>query len=276
MSDVNILLNGKPESCISAMDRGLHYGDGLFETISVVAGEIPFWQYHVKRLARSCQRMMLPMPDEVQLLNEIKQLITDNRDVIVKLILTRGEAERGYHLPANPQPSRLVYAFEKVNSPTDYWESGINARICHTRLATQPALAGIKHLNRLEQILARSEWHNSDIQEGIMCDICGNVIEATSHNIFMVKSGEILTPSLSECGVEGIMRDFVLDLARQEKIPFKITTIPLDQLDAMDEVFLTNSIHGIWPITKIGEKMYPLGELTGYIRDKVASLLPCK
>jgi len=276
MSANKILINGKTATHISAMDRGLHYGDGLFETISVIRGEIPLWNYHINRLKRSCARLLLPIPDESQLLNEINQLCAGHDYIVIKVIITRGTSERGYQRPAHTETSRIVCAFQRPELPRSYWDAGVKVSICNTHLARQPLLAGIKHLNRLEQILASNEYSAKDYQEGLVGDYNNNVIEATSHNIFMVMSGEILTPNLSDCGVEGIMREYVLNLAQKENIPIKITSISFTDLKAMDEVFLTNSVHGIWPVKRINTQDYPVGALTRSFRDQVARILPYK
>lgn len=274
MSIERILINGQPATDISVMDRGLQYGDGLFETMRVIEGDIPLWSYHIQRLRRGCERLLLSEPQESQLKQEISQLLANDGDAIIKVILTRGQGQRGYRPPAQAAITRVVMRFDRQQLPASYWQSGIALCVCHTRLSTQPLLAGIKHLNRLEQILATNEIDENRYQEGLMCDYSDNIIEAVSHNVFAAMAGELLTPALTGCGVEGVMREVVLQLAQQENIPVKITTISKNELKLMDEVFLTNSVHGIWPVTTIDDHQYAVGEWTGMLRDKIAKLLP--
>lgn len=271
-----ILVNGLPADDIPIMDRGLQYGDGLFETMSVIKGEIPLWTYHLQRLQRGCARLLLPEPNETLIKQEINQLIKGGDDAIIKLVITRGQGQRGYRPATDAGVTRILLSFDRPRLPVSYWESGIAMCVCHTRLATQPLLAGIKHLNRLEQILATNEFDENRYQEGLMCDYSDNIIEATSHNVFAVMAGELLTPELTGCGIEGVMRDYVLELAQQQNIPVKVANIAKSELKLLDEVFLTNSAHGIWPVSSIEDNNYPLGEWTANFRDKIAKILPYK
>jgi 4-amino-4-deoxychorismate lyase len=126
--------------------------------------------------------------------------------------------------------------------------------LCETRLSHQPRLAGIKHLNRLENVLAAAEWQNPDVAEGLLCDSEGNVIEGTRSNLFLVRHGELLTPDLSRCGVAGVQRQRVLDWAATRNLPASVGRVTLqDVLDA-DEVFLTNSVIGLWPVREFQQR----------------------
>ncbi len=241
-----ILINGEPQQTIAATDRGLQYGDGVFETIAVQEGRPRFWQAHLERLLDSCSRLDIPLPESHVLAQEIARLCSDGMNAIVKLIVTRGTGGRGYLPPASPEPSRVLirYPWQVRTIP----QEGIALRLCNTPLACNPALAGIKHLNRLEQVLARNEWRDETVQEGIMCSTGGEVIEGTMSNLFAVRQGRVVTPDLSGCGVAGVMRRQVLALAEQLGIPCDITRIMPSELYGMDELFVTNSIIGIWPV----------------------------
>jgi len=217
---------------------------------------------------------MIPMPAEEVIREEITLLNTDAEQFVVKLILSRGTSARGYRVPEATMPNRILYAYKHARLPVEYWEQGVRLHRCSIQLALQPALAGIKHLNRLEQVLATSEWDRVDAQEGLLCDMNGNVIEATARNVFMVKNGELLTPQLSSCGVEGIMREYVLELAAENALPVRITDIPAKELASMNEIFLTNSVHGVWPVSAIDGMTFTVGEITRKLRDKVTAVLP--
>lgn len=276
MFKTRILVNGERADAISVLDRGFQYGDGLFETIAFIAGKAPMWDLHIQRLVKSCQQLAIFLPDEQLLKSEIATLIgQDGANKIVKLIITRGTGERGYALPLQKHASRIVIMSDWPDLPKACWLNGVRIRMCHTRLANQPLLAGLKHLNRLEQVLARAEWQDPTILEGLVLDQAENLVEATSHNVFLVKNNTIYTPDLTRCGVAGIMREFILSLAANMGLRVNIGDIHRNELDSADEVFLCNSIHGIWPVCEVvtGHK-YPVGAITCRLRDKVAEVLP--
>jgi len=153
-----VLVNGVPAATVSAFDRGLSYGDGLFETIRFVQGKAPLWSRHMQRLQDSCARLHLPAPDTRQLFDEAVAVTAGFEHAVVRITLTRGLGERGYAPPSSPTSTRIVAGFEAPAMSGPAYVSGVRVRWCETRLAQQPLLAGLKHLNRLEQVLARAEW----------------------------------------------------------------------------------------------------------------------
>ena len=257
-----ILINGKKADQISARDRGLHYGDGLFETIAVIEGEAVFWERHLQRLEKGCQRLSLPFPDPALLQREAQSLIKNETRAVLKLIISRGEGGRGYAYPEPTRSMRLLMRYPWPDYPIQNWRQGVQVRFCDTRLARQPQLAGLKHLNRLEQVLARNEWRDANIAEGLMCDENGNVIEGTLSNLFMLHNGVLHTPDLSQCGVAGIMRERILELAHRQGIRIEIDNITKAQLLAADEVFLSNSLIGLWPVNSLQGRDFKIGNLT--------------
>ncbi len=180
---MRILVNGRDGAKVDALDRGLQYGDGLFETLAVLGGRARFWEWHLERLALGARRLGLPLPDPSQLAAEIALACTEPRGV-VKVIVTRGVGPRGYRPPANPEPTRIVSASAWPSPPATASPEGLRLRWCRTRCGRNPALAGIKHLNRLEQVLARSEWDDGLVDEGLMKDEHDCVISATQANLF--------------------------------------------------------------------------------------------
>jgi len=203
-----MLINGVATTSLDARDRGLHYGDGVFTTARVARGEVLLWERHVARLQDNCARLAIPAPDAALLRTEAQQLCAGVAQGIIKVTVTRGVGGRGYAAPQEAQPTRLVALHPWPDYPQTNWDDGVALRVNALRLARQPALAGVKHLNRLEQVLARAEWNDPAIAEGLMCNEHGDVIEATAANIFVVRNGELHTPDLSECGVAGVMRAF--------------------------------------------------------------------
>jgi 4-amino-4-deoxychorismate lyase len=249
-------INGLIGETISAADRGLHYGDGLFETIAVRGAKPQLWLEHMDRLARSCQRLGIAPPCPEQLRSEAGAEIASAKRGVLKLLLTRGCGGRGYRPPAAATPSRLIAFHPWPDYAADHWSQGVCVRYCRTRLGQNPLLAGIKHLNRLEQVLARAEWSDPTIAEGLMLDSEGCVIEGTMSNLFVLRHGHWLTPALNHCGIAGVMRRFVLDTAAAWGLPMREAVLrPSDLLDA-EAAFLTNSLIGIWPVREIEGRRY--------------------
>lgn len=253
MSIPFISVNGVQDALVSPLDRGFSYGDGFFETCRCVKGRIPLWPYHRERLLKSAERLNIPI-DEQLLQRYLEQaLFTCSAvpDSVVKIQVTRGVGGRGYRLPENTLPTYFVGVFPGSPLDAGAFRDGASVRICDIRLGKNPALAGIKHLNRLEHILARAEWVD-EYTEGLLLSTDGKLIEATVSNLFIVKDKQLLTPDLSEAGVAGIMRRVIIEvLAPQLNLPVKITDCDLTTLAQADEVFLSNSVYGIWPVNQI-------------------------
>ena len=258
------LLNGETKHCIEFSDRGFQYGDGLFETIEVLNGIPVFLNQHFQRLSKGCEKLLIPMPDIDIIRKEAFQLAQSSvsKQAVLKLIVTRGSGGRGYRQPETIHPTRLFSLHPYPGYPESFKQQGINLRFCNTRLGINPALSGIKHLNRLEQVMARSEWNSPEIQEGLMLDINGNVIEGTMSNIFLVKENSLYTPVIEQCGVEGVLRNIVIAEARKNQMQVVEKTLSKEDVKSADEVFVTNSIVGIWPVKQLEKKKYLLGPIT--------------
>jgi 4-amino-4-deoxychorismate lyase len=258
MAGVRVLVDGLPSSTVSVFDRGLCYGDGLFETIRFIDGMAPLWSRHSQRLAESCARLRLPAPDAALLLDEALMVTAGLDHAVARITVTRGMGERGYAPPATPQVTRVAAGFDAPAMAGDAYTDGIHVRWCETRLALQPLLAGMKHLNRLEQVMARAEWSDAAVAEGLLCDIDGGVISATMANLFAVIDGTLVTPALDHCGVAGVARGEVL-ATRPEA---KVVRIRPDELIRATEVFLTSSVRGILPVQAVGNTVYVPGPVT--------------
>lgn len=256
------LLNGESRHWVDVSDRGFQYGDGLFETLEVLQGKALFLNRHLQRLTDGCQRLLLPPPDGQVLQQEAQQLAANTEQGVLKIIMTRGVGGRGYRQPDVIVPTRLLSLHPYPQYPTTLQSQGIVVRFCAQMLSINPSLAGIKHLNRLEQVLARAEWRDDTIQEGLMQDSNGHVIEGTMSNLFMVKNGVLYTPALTQSGIAGIVRQLVLEFAEQLSLPVSIQSLDKDQLLQADEVFVTNSVIGIWPVKQIAEQSFQVGEWT--------------
>jgi 4-amino-4-deoxychorismate lyase len=259
-----MLINGERCSRIAATDRGLLYGDGLFETIAVVQKTPQFWSYHMERLQQGGARLSLALPDQTLLRQEAEQLIDEqwgesDERMVLKLIITRGSGGRGYRTPEVVSPSRILSCTPDPYSPLQRQQNsaqGVRLYRCETQLGSNPQLAGVKHLNRLEQVLARSEWSDPEIVEGALLNQSGALIEGTMSNLFAVEQGVVYTPELIDCGVEGVMRRVVIEQLQQHGVPVRVTTLPWQRIAKMDELFCTNSLIGVWPIREIGELQF--------------------
>ncbi len=263
-------VDGQPADSVSLRDRGLAYGDGLFETIAVRGGRMPLLERHLDRLATGCQRLGIVLDLDAmrcELLGFASQLGTG----VAKLILTRGDGLRGYAPPQQP-PRRILTGNPPAAWPAAHREQGVRLHACQTRLAQQPLLAGLKHLNRLEQVLARREWQDPACAEGLMCDTEGHVIEGVFSNLFLVQDGVLLTPQLDHCGVAGVMRAEILQRAEAAGMDCLVTRVTLPQLLAADEIFLCNSQYGIWPVVALEQHVWPVGLQTRCLQAMLADL----
>jgi 4-amino-4-deoxychorismate lyase len=252
-----MIINGLPGDLVNANDRGLLYGDGVFRTMLVCNGHIPHWQQHYNKLQHDCSAIALDCPPIKNLADELSQLTHSNPDGVAKIIITRGTGTRGYTPPVQYQATRILSISPSPSYPTSFSSSGVKVHICNTRLGHQPRLAGVKHLNRLENVLAAAEWSDAHYSEGLLLNEAGHVIEATRSNLFLVKNDNLLTPDLSRCGVAGLQRDRVIEWASQHGRECKIATLHMDNLLEADEVFLVNNVIGLWPVR----------EMTGYKRN---------
>jgi 4-amino-4-deoxychorismate lyase len=250
-----MIINGIPGDSLSASDRGLMYGDGVFRTLRIRHNKPTHWQPHYSKLQHDCTAIGIKCPPIQILAEDIEQLIRQHSefttDGVAKIIITRGYATRGYAPAANPQLSRILSFSPMPAYPLNYASAGVRLHLCKFRLGHQPRLAGIKHLNRLENVLAAAEWNDENIAEGIMLDEDNLIIEGTRSNLFLVRNGKLYTPDLSRCGVAGLQRDRVIDYARQQRIVCKITELTMDDLVSADEIFLVNSVVGLWPVREL-------------------------
>lgn len=253
------LVDGEISTLVATTNRGLNYADGLFETLVVHNGRPRRWQAHMNRLGAGCERLRIPMPPQAVLLREVQTVSAGLADAVVKIVLTREGQGRGYMPAENSTCVRIVSAHIYPNGIIEAARTGVKARICELRLAIQPALGGIKHLNRLEQVLASAELRESGVDEGILLDREEHVISAVAANIFLVIEDRLFTPRLDRCGVRGVVRGRILSgfEARCEQ-----RRIMVDMLQEATEVFICNSVRGVVPLTAIDDQAYKIGPVT--------------
>lgn len=265
------LINGSFDFSISPFDRGFAYGDGVFRTLVMREGVPESWPQHYQKLVADCAAINIVAPSAELLMGDLQQLFLPDEVAIAKIIITRGEGNRGYTPPPIIAPMRVVTKSAMPEYPAERFNIGVNLHVCETRLALQPKLAGIKHLNRLENVLARMEWNDQaisgiSIADGILLDMHGNVIECTAANIFARFGDTLITPSLEECGVAGITRQRIIALADTVSLNIAIETLDMKKLYAADEVIICNSIYGAWQVRTIHEKTFQSHALAANIR----------
>ncbi|MDX5372641.1 MAG: aminodeoxychorismate lyase [Pseudomonadaceae bacterium] len=265
-------VDGRPAAELPLGDRGLAYGDGLFETIAVRRGRAVLLPRHLARLAEGLRRLAIDL-DLAELEAELRAFCAVLGEGVAKLMVTRGDGLRGYAPPQPTQPRRILLGNPLPNYPMEHAEQGVRLFPCATRLAEQPLLAGLKHLNRLEQVLARGEWQDASFAEGLMRDVSGRVIEGVFSNLFLVRDAVLLTPELTRCGVAGVMRAEIIEQATRQGIALRVRDIGYDELLAADEVFLCNGLYGIWPVRELQGRDWPVGALTRKLQALVRSLL---
>ncbi len=264
------LVNGQPGDKISITDRGFTYGDGLFETIAVRQGHARFVDYHLDRLFEGCTRLGIGVVDRQSLTDEILSLASDCPYGTLKLIITRGAGPRGYSPPREIEPTRITGLLPGEPDRQIAFQSGVTVRLCKTTVSTNPILAGLKSLGRLEQVLAKAEWNDPQIAEGLMRAEDGRVVCGTMTNLFMVQSGRLSTPDLFRDGVKGVMRRVVIETANSMGIDCIERDIDTDDLNQAEELFLTNSLIGIWPVTGLEANRYEIGILTRRLMQGLA------
>lgn len=269
-----ILVNGKPDNRIDISDRGLQYGDGLFETIAYRDGKLEFLQSHLTRLYAGCERLNIPYQQlDSQLTTELELLCRDlSSNAVIKIIITRGHGGRGYRITPDIIPTRIISTHPYPSYP-ESCSHGITVRICEHLLSENKQTAGIKHLNRLDQVLARSEWNDEKIAEGLMFNNQQQLIEGTMSNLFLVQQDKLLTPKLSLSGVAGIMRQQVICCAQRENIEVIETVLTQQDLVSADEAFITNSLIDIWPILEVENlAQYKYGTMTKQLQTSLSQL----
>ena len=261
-----VLREGRVRLWLEPEDRGLAYGDGVFETLLVHQGQPVWWQEHWARLRRGAGVLGLPLPDEAEVRRECAALVAESARAVLKIILTRGSGGRGYQSPPTPVPT-VVLSSHPAPDPT---ARALTLRWARTTLAIQPALAGIKHLNRLEQVLARREWDDPGIDEALMCDGEDRVVSATSANLFALVGGRWLTPSVQRCGIAGIAREWIL-----ANVPgAAVADLAAAEVSHAEALLLCNSVRGILPVRRLGMREWPGDEAVAALRARLAEAQP--
>lgn len=269
-----ILVDGFACDTLDVRDRGLAFGDGLFETLAVVDSTIINWSDHHERLASGCAVLGIPCSEAQLLSAEILRVAANHVRSVVRVTLTRGQGGSGYAPPRHPVATRIVARRAWPDHYADLAAHGLRIGVARHPLSTNPVLAGLKHLNRLDQVLASREVARANWDEALMRDSAGRIIEATRSNVFAVLDQALVTPALDTAGVRGVMRKNVLAAADSLKLTVHERALYLPDIERARELFLCNAIAGIWPVIALdGEqpRSFPIGTTTTAIRDLLVS-----
>lgn len=266
---IKTLINGQESGSIDITDRGLQFGDGVFETLRVHEGKTIWWQQHIDRLLDGCRRLQFSIFPDVEILRlEANKLLADCPSGTLKIIVTRGNSTSGYAAPADTIPNRVLSMTPGFRHQAKS-EQGVILGVCKQRITGCQQLSGIKHLNRLEQVLARMECQAEGWDEGLMLDSDDRVIEGSMSNLFVCQQGRLLTPCLEQNGIEGVCRGRIMLLAEINGINVEQCELGLQDLENSDELFLSNSLIGIWPVTRFNAKQYQPGPNTRLLQTKL-------
>ena len=251
-------INGQPGTSISISDRGLMYGDGLFETIAVRGSRPRFIEFHLDRLLLGCQRLQIAPPTRAVLHRDLLAAAATVRHGVLKVVLTRGPGPRGYALPETSEPT-LAWGVAETAAARS---GAITVRWCETMASVNPATAGLKTLGRLDQVLARAEWSGQAVTEGLMRDANCRLIGGTASNVFLVRDGQLLTPAVTSAGIAGVMRRVVLEQARTHGLSAQEADLEPADIRSAAEVFITNALTGIRPVHRLDEQLWSTGPVT--------------
>lgn len=279
---INSLINGIASDYLNINDRSIHYGDGLFETILCSNNKLYYWSQHYQRLQASAEKLKIACPQEQLLLDDITKLIDNNKAgskpgfiseaaYAIKVIVSRGAGERGYKFSKNTTASRFVFLSELEAEHSSFLSKRLLSGelfICKQQVSINENLAGLKHLNRLENVMARNESNAGHI-DGLMLNANQHVIEGSMSNLFAIKDKQLLTPDLSLSGVNGIMRGIIIELARKSNIKTSVINLTIDDLNCMDELFISNSLIGMKAVTKLRDSLYKDQQVTNMIFDEL-------
>jgi 4-amino-4-deoxychorismate lyase len=269
-----VQVDGQDATAVDALDRGLHYGDGLFETIACRGGQARFLELHLQRLAEGCAGLGIAYAQFPALAAQIRTVAARQTDGIIKLILTRGSARaRGYGAQGDETARTVLLQYRWPPEDPACWQLGVAVRTARGRLGENPALAGIKHLNRLEQVLIRGEWTEPQIREALVFSSSGQLVSGTMSNVFLVKDGQIMTPAITSAGIRGVMRRVVMDLAQRGGAPVAQRVLDAAALGAAEEIFLTNARIGIWPVRALDGLPRQVGPVTRQLQQWLLPLL---
>lgn len=267
----NYLINGSFEQTISPLDRGFAYGDGVFRTLKIKDGLPEYWPQHYQKLFADCTAIQLVCPSAELLMHDMQQLFLPDESAVAKIIITRGVGDRGYAPPAVTAPMRVMLKTKLPTYDARYFSEGINLHVCNTKCTQQALLAGVKHLNRLENVLARMEWNDPDFFDGVMSDHHKNIIACTSANIFARFNNTLLTPDLTHCGIHGVTRQRILNTAHLLGLKPIVKSFSMAKLLTADDVIICNSLIGAMQVKQLSTQHWAPSQFAESVRQVISA-----
>ncbi|MCF2950391.1 aminodeoxychorismate lyase [Paraglaciecola aquimarina] len=247
-----MIVNGLYQTDIDIADRALQYGDGCFTTIALRNACLEFYDSHIQRLKLACEKLQISFLKWDELTRNVLSSVTDiDQDMVVKIIISRGVGGRGYSSQGCNNPSYIITHHSMPAHYHEWQKQGIELIESPIKLAKQPLLAGIKHLNRLEQVLIKQQLITTNYPDALVCDTEGSLIETSIGNVFWKKGNQWFTPDMQYCGVEGVMRNQVICLLESKHIKVHVVQQALADLANIQEMFICNSLMQIVPVTKL-------------------------
>ncbi|WP_267431639.1 aminodeoxychorismate lyase [Erwinia psidii] len=260
-----VWVNGQPQDSIAIADRAVQFGDGCFTTARIIEGQVVALEAHLERLEKGCQRLRIGAVDWIALRQEIVKAAAGHDEAVLKVIISRGKGGRGYGASGCGQPTRIVMTSDYPVRYHHLKQTGARLTLSSVRLGRNPLLAGIKHLNRLEQILIRTELEQTNFDEALVLDTEGMLVECCAANLFWRKGKAVFTPCLTDSGVNGIQRQQVIGLLHGEGVSVSEVRQPPEVLAEADEVLITNALMPVLPVCQIDQQFWHARQLYNLI-----------
>lgn len=265
-------LDGRAVTALPLPDRGLEFGDALFETLRLHRGKPLLLDAHLQRLQRGLEQLRFPACEQrvrEQLTNVLSGVADELSEAAVRLTLTRGAGPRGYRPPQQATPRILITLTPLDDGPWPLDQPAATIIEAQLRLHSQPALAGLKHANRLEQVMAADEAGVAGADEALMRHADGRVICMASGNLFAVESGRLITPNLHDCGIEGTLRGWLI-----ERLGAEVVDLSLERLLDAQEWFYGNSLVGCRPVAAFAGRQWTQHDTCRQVNQRLAEELP--
>jgi 4-amino-4-deoxychorismate lyase len=250
-------INGKQVKQLSVKNRGFSYGDGLFTTGKISNGCVEMLPLHITRLIDGCIKLKIEQPNMNELKNELQKIACSYTKAVIKVVITAGEGGRGYSRLGTSSPTVVISVSAYPEHYPLWKKNGINLGISSLQLGINPMLSGLKHLNRLEQVLIREELDNRVEDDLLVTNINGHIIETSCANLFWIIDGQYYTPNITHSGVAGLVRANILI-----NIPNVILDdFVLSDVEQAQSMFICNSVMGIVPIKTFNGKLLSIDKL---------------
>ena len=259
------LINGIPQETLPASDRAIQFGDGCFTTARIVAGQVCLLDAHLQRLQMACEKLLIPFVAWAELQREMAELARGNERGVLKVIISRGSGGRGYSTANCLHPVRIL-SVSGYPAHYDGWRrEGIALELSPVRLGRNPHLAGVKHLNRLEQVLIRTHLEQTEADEALVLDSEGFVTECCAANLFWRNGKDVFTPRLDQAGVNGLMRQFCLQQLAHSG--YRVVEVHAREavLAEADEMVVCNALMPILPVRQYGSQRFSSRELYAFL-----------